>query len=182
MEEIKKRGRPKGSNDLVPRAKRTDMAKRSPDNFEAGDNNKFLSHALQISAMPVIDNTDPEQVSQRIGEYFQLCCDNDMKPTPAGLRNALRISKGTLSHWKNGIYREGTHQQIILEAYDLLDALWQDYMYNGKINPVAGIFIGKNAFNYRDQQEMVVTPNTTPEVEDIKTIEAKYAELPDIDD
>jgi hypothetical protein len=41
----------------------------------------------------------------------------------------------------------------------VLEALWEDYMQNGKINPVSGIFIGKNHFGYQDKQEVVLTPN-----------------------
>ena len=32
-------------------------------------------------------------------------------------------------------------------------------MLNGKMNPVSGIFLGKNNFEYADKQEVVVTPN-----------------------
>ena len=34
-----------------------------------------------------------------------------------------------------------------------------DYMQNGKINPVSGIFLMKNNMGYEDKTEMVVTPN-----------------------
>ena len=48
------------------------------------------------------------------------------------------------------------------------------------MNPVAGIFLGKNQWGYQDKQEYVLTPNTgTIEAVDPATIEAKYAELPD---
>jgi hypothetical protein len=33
-------------------------------------------------------------------------------------------------------------------------------MQNGKINPVSGIFLGKNNFGYQDNTEYVFTPNT----------------------
>ena len=36
---------------------------------------------------------------------------------------------------------------------------WEDYMQNGKINPASGIFIAKNLFQYKDQQDVVITPN-----------------------
>ena len=52
-------------------------------------------------------------------------------------------------------------------------------MQNGKITPVSGIFLGKNNFGYKDQQEYVLTPNQMGEIQDAKTIEAKYAELPE---
>jgi hypothetical protein len=152
-------------------------AAQIPDT-DPGDNTKYLSHALMIRDMPPIDIGDPEQVRGRINEYFALCAANDMKPSATGFRNALRIGKTTLWEWKQGSYRANTHQAIICEAYDVLEALWEDYMQNGKINPVSGIFLGKNNFGYQDKQEYVLTPNSNDSV-DAKTIEAKYAELPE---
>ena len=53
-------------------------------------------------------------------------------------------------------------------------------MMNGKINPVSGIFLGKNLYQYTDKQEYVVTPNTGGISEvDPTIVEAKYAELPE---
>ena len=54
-------------------------------------------------------------------------------------------------------------------------------MQNGKVNPVSGIFLGKNNFGYKDQQEYVVTPNQMGEHESPAAIEAKYDELPEGD-
>ena len=147
---------------------------------EPGDNQNFLAHALAIRNMPQIDTSDPVQVKQRIDEYFQLCVADDIKPSVKGFLNSLRVAKSTLWEWKQGHYRAGTHQQIILEAYDVLEALWEDYMMNGKINPVSGIFLGKNNFGYADKQEYVLTPNTQQiTLDDVKAIEHKYDELPE---
>lgn len=33
-------------------------------------------------------------------------------------------------------------------------------MNSGKVNPVAGIFLGKNNYGYQDKTEYVLTPNT----------------------
>jgi hypothetical protein len=147
---------------------------------EAGDNTKFLNHALTIMSWPLVDINDPEEVRTRIADYFQLCVANDIKPSVKGLENALRVNRSTIWEWKRGNYRAGTHQAIIVEAYDVMEALWQDYMQNGKINPVSGIFLAKNLFagQYSDKQELVLTPNQPTEV-DVATIEAKYAELPE---
>lgn len=150
------------------------------DLTEPGDNMKFLSHALAIRNLPEIDTKDPVQVKKRIDEYFQLCVVDDVKPSVKGFLNALRVAKSTLWEWKQGNYRAGTHQAIIVEAYDVLEALWEDYMMNGKINPVSGIFLGKNNFGYQDKQEYVLTPNQQQITqEDVKLIESKYEELPE---
>jgi hypothetical protein len=153
-----------------------------PDNVEPGDNTKFLTHAMNVRALPRIDTSDPVQVENRINEYFTMCAVDDVKPTVKGFLNALRVAKSTLWEWKQGNLRAGTHQAIIVEAYDLLEEMWEHYMMNGKINPVSGIFLGKNNFGYSDKQDIVVTPNTQAERVDVAVIEAKYAELPEIED
>ena len=152
------------------------------DLTQAGDNTKYLSHALTIMKMPGIDLTNPAEVRLRISDYFQLCADNDMKPSVKGLSNALKIGRTTLWEWKQGVVRAGTHQAIILEAYDALEALWEDYMQNGKINPVSGIFLGKNNFGYSDKQEYVLTPNSPAAQVDPATLEEKYADVIDADE
>lgn len=186
MEEEQKRGRgrPKGSKDIVPRKRNEMLNKFGEEHIEPGDNSRYLAHAMMIRELPKIDISDPVQVENRINDYLMLCFENDMKPTVKGLCNALgSISRNTLWAWRTGQHRKGTHEEIILRAYDLLEEMWENYMQNGKINPVAGIFLGKNNFGYQDKQEMVLTPNTgMPENVDVAAIEAKYAELPDVED
>lgn len=159
---------------------RPDLANFGQEYVEPGDNSRFLRHALATLNMPPIDISDPVQVENRIDWYFDHCANNEMKPTVTGFCNSLGITRNCLMQWKRGTYREDSHQAIILKAYALLEALWEDYMQNGKINPVSGIFLGKNNFGYQDKQEMVLTPNANEVREvDAAVIEAKYAELPE---
>ena len=165
------------------------MAKRSlqgvpPQNqldVEVGDNSRFLRHALATKNMPPIDISDIKQVEERIVWYFNHCTSDDVKPTVSGFCNSLGITRQTLLNWKTGTYRADSHQAVIIQAYSILEEMWEHYMMNGKINPVSGIFLGKNNFSYLDKQDIVVTPNVQNEAVDVKTIEAKYAELPDYD-
>ena len=152
---------------------------RGLKNMEAGDNSKYLAHNLAVMRMPAIQISDIQQVEQRINEYLALCIDHDMKPTLKGFCNSLKIARSTLFEWKRGTYRANTHQAVICQVYDMLEALWEDYMQNGKINPICGIFLGKNNFGYLDKQEYVVTPNTGYETMSPEVIAAKYDELPE---
>lgn len=154
-------------------------SKFGQENVEPGDNSRYLAHAMAIMRQPPVDLNDPEEVRERRDWYFQHCFDNDMKPTVSGLCNAFKISRQALLLWKNGTFRKDTHQAIILDAYAIMEELWENYMQNGKINPVSGIFLAKNNYGYTDKQEMVLTPNTQQETIDVATIEAKYAELPE---
>lgn len=136
-----------------------ELSEGGPAGMEPGENSKFVRHAMASWNLPPIDISDPEQVNQRLGEYFQYCADNDRKPQVVGMCNWLGISRNTLSTWKNGEYRNGTHSDIIRKAYDMLEEIWIDYMQNGKINPATGIFLAKNYWNYKDVADVVVTPN-----------------------
>lgn len=173
VEEKKQRAAMRASGEL-PAITRPDYQLQT----NPGDNTRYLLHALAIRDLPKIDTSDPKQVEQRLEWYFMHCAETDVKPTVKGFCNALGIAKQTLWQWKTGIRRAGTHEEMILRAYDTLEEMWEHYMMNGKINPVAGIFLAKNNFGYRDQQEYVLTPNQATQPVDPTTIEAKYAELP----
>lgn len=151
------------------------------EHVEPGDNSKYIRHALANLSMPPIDISDPVQVEERINWYFTHCFESDMKPTVSGFCNSLGITRQTLMTWKQGRFREDTHQAMILRAYRIMEELWENYMLNGKVNPVSGIFLGKNQFEgYSDRQELVLTPNHGQVEEvDVAAIEAKYAELPE---
>ena len=184
----KKRGRPTMTEEQKRenkerRAHGEMLPGRDPNglkNMEPGDNTRYLEHSFAVMRMPKIDHKDPEQVQQRIYDYLALCSQNDMKPTVNGFCNAIGVTRQTIFNWKTGVHREGTHQAIILEAYGLLEELWEDYMLNGKINPVSGIFLAKNLFTgYSDKQEFVLTPNQMGEAISPEALAAKYDELPE---
>lgn len=151
-----------------------------------GDNNKYTSFALAIMKLPKIDFRNPEQLQNRVLEYFQLCADHDMKPGVAAVGLAIGLDRRRLWEIRSGDYSHaaGIPREccdIIIGVYDSLEVLWEGYMSSGKINPVSGIFLAKNNFGYQDKQEYVLTPNQQNTAIDPATIEQKYAELPDGD-
>ena len=44
-------------------------------------------------------------------------------------------------------------------AYDMINSYYEHMMNNGKINPVAGIFLMKNNLGYKDTTDYVITGN-----------------------
>lgn len=136
---------------------------------EEGDNRKYLMVSLQLMNLPPIDLHNNEQVTNRLNEYFRIYADNDMKPTVAGMGLALNgLDRRRL--WEIKADAPSTHSVVnnmpidvrdtLKKAYKLLENMMENYMQNGKINPVAGIFLAKNNFGYVDKVEHVVTPNT----------------------
>ena len=141
-------------------------------NLEEGDNAKFLGVNIALFNMSKIDMHDPVAVQERLKEFFALYAENDMKPTVAGMAMALGMNRRTLWAIVNDQptgssgYLTALPQEVALvikKAHFLLENLWESYMNSGKINPVSGIFLGKNNFGYQDKQEMVLTPNTQNE-------------------
>ena len=118
----------------------------------------LIKKAASLS-LPPIDISDPQQVKQRITDYFNYCADNDRKPNIKGLGNWLGVSDETVIRWRKGDYRSDTHCEVIKKAVDLIQEMWWDYGHDGKCNPASWIFIGKNAFGMKDVQDVIVTPN-----------------------
>jgi len=151
--------------------------------IEPGDNARFVRLAMASWDLPPINISDPKQVEQRIAEYFKHCVENDRKPQLIGMANWLGVDRSTVNSWKRGEYRSDTHSPIIKKAIDLLEELWVDYMQNGKVNPGAGIFLGKNLFGYKDVADVVVTPNNPMQGLDAEQARKRLEEaIPDEDD
>ena len=148
-----------------------DLTAEGGELTQPGDNSRFVRYALASWNLPPIDISDPEQVKERIGQYFQHCIDNDRKPQIIGMCNWLGINRNTLNEWLNGVTRAATHGDIIKKAYNIIEEMWMDNMQNGRTNPAAGIFLAKNWFGYKDVADVVVTPNNP--MQDLNAEEAK---------
>ena len=156
---------------------RPDLENFGQEQVKPGDNARYLRHALAAYKLPPIDIANAKQVEERIEWFFNHCINDDMKPTVTGLCNALGISRKTLWDWEAGRVRSATHTDLIKRAKDILAELWEDYMLNGKINPVSGIFLGKNHFGYQDKSEVVLTPNNNLGAEpDPEEVRSRYLE------
>ena len=152
--------------------------------LEPGDNARFLKNAMAIMNLPSIDVHDPDQVAERINEYFTMMFNDDMKPTVPGFAMALGMSRQQVWSIVNDspVNGQGAMPNLpprasdfIKKGYAIMGSLWEDYMQNGKINPVSGIFLGKNHWGYKDQQEtVVVTPNLLGDGADQRQLEQKY--------
>ncbi len=137
--------------------------------LEAGDNSKITSISIRLFNMPNIDLDDVEAVAERLTEFFTVYVQNDMKPTVSGMAIALnghsRQWLWALVHDKQtggAGYQAPLRPEVadtIKKAYFLMETQWESYMNSGKVNPVAGIFLGKNNFGYQDKTEYVLTPN-----------------------
>lgn len=170
VDAVKKRGRPKGSGGNV----RLDQQVVT----EPGDNTKYLTFALALKALPKVDMKNPEEVAQRVTVYFETCAEHDIKPGMASLALSFGLDRRSLWEYINGKMAKNREvSDTLKKASQILDTMMENYMQNGKINPVSGIFLMKNNFGYQDKQEVVVTPSGPLDgTKDTKALEAQYVD------
>ena len=131
-------------------------------------NSRMIRKNLKIMQLPTVALTDADAVSARITEYFQIEDEAGFKPSVAGLANSLGLDRRRLIEIVHGSDRRGNMpydlpkpvSDIIKRAYKIMEQNWEDYMQQGQINPVSGIFLGKNNYAYQDKTEYVLTPNS----------------------
>lgn len=160
----------------VIKQRRPKRAEQMQVQTEPGDNRAYILHSLKLADLPPCNVQSLEEVTQRIKTYFEICAEDDMKPSVAGLALAMDIDRTYL--WEIRAGRKGKNPDIantIKKAMKILDLQMVDYMQNGKINPVSGIFLMKNNFGYADKQEVILTPNSPlGDTKDTKELEERY--------
>ena len=152
-------------------------------NLEPGDNAKFLQKNLHLMNLPDIDLHNVSEVEELVEYYFDFMVQSDTKPTVSGLAMALGMNRRTLIAIVNDYATGGAGYKtalppgvalVIKKAHKIMETLWEDYMQNGKLNPVTGIFLGKNNYGYQDKTEYVVTPNVQQDNYDPDSIRERY--------
>lgn len=159
--------------------KESRKVRRRPDSTvqaEPGDNSKFTRHNRMLYELVPVTFESAEEVKERTITYLDICEQNDMKPSVAGYALALGIDRVNLWRIVTGAtVKPAEVRNVLKRAYDLLNAQMEDYMQNGKINPVSGIFLMKNSFQYQDKQEIQVSANQG-DAESPDQLAAKYAD------
>lgn len=158
---VRKRGRPKGSTNKTKR-----ISPSRPEQSvitEPGENTKYILHDMKLSSLPAIDVNNPDQMQQRITDYFRICSEDDIKPSVSSLGLAFGISRITLFKWINGqapqALANNESRNTLKRAYDSINSYYEHMLNNGKINPVSGIFLLKNNYGYQDTTQHIIQAN-----------------------
>jgi len=161
----KKHPRPKRSEDYQP-------------HYEPGDMSRMISNAMGLANMGDVDMYDPEQVERRVMQFLQYMIEHDMKPTVESMALAFNTNRTQLWKWKEGVesHLPERSRNAIKKGYSLMNQLLTQTMADGKINPVAAIFLLKNNHAYKDQTDVVVTPNNPYQAASDEELKGKYLE------
>lgn len=92
----------------------------------------------------------PEDLKAKITAYFELCENMSKVPNKAGLALALDTTRETLSDYED----KPEYSDAIKIAYTQIENAWVDTSISREHNAAGAIFYLKNAFHYRDQQNI----------------------------
>ena len=131
-----------------------------------GDIAKITKEALTVGLIwDPIDTKDPEQLKQRAIDYFNYCIANDSRPGNMGLYSAWGLSRQAVNQALRSETANSARIDTIKKCLDILAAIREKLMAEGKINPVTGIFWQKNFDGMKDTQDVVLTPSSGQEIE-----------------
>lgn len=96
-----------------------------------------------------------ELLEQKIDEFFNYCCNNNIKPNQPLLRIWLGISKSTFNEWKSP--SKNRDKSVVLErALDIMEVF---LLCNIDTHPTGTIFLLKTSYGYVETSKMDLTTN-----------------------
>ena len=119
-----------------------------------------------------------EECAERLNDYFKQCSETGQIPTVEDMSLALGVTRWIVRDWEADVVRNPVRAHMIKKAKQILAGIDAKLVSEGKIPQVTYIFRAKNFFGMRDQQDVVLTPNTSPlgETQDVNALKKKYLE------
>lgn len=145
---------------------------------EEGYNTRRIRFMREILPTEPLNYNDVAEMERRFANYLELCAVWDMKIGNQAAYAAIGISKELAWEWENRSQGNPTRRDFIKKVRQFCAMYREGLMEDGKVNPVTGIFWQKNYDGMKDQQEVVLTPNTSPlgEQQDTEALKQKYLE------
>lgn len=142
-------------------------------NIESGGTENYTRHTLKIGMLPKVMLKNTQDVADRVRLYFELCIEDDMKPTFAGFCLAMGMGRSSMTDVLNGRannYIPEETRALLEQCYYMLTAETEQFMVDGKINPVAGIFLMRNNMGYTNDESTTLKIETQEKKQDTKAL------------
>lgn len=142
--------------------------------MKKSENEAYIRHSMELFAFKPINLRlcQPQDIQERCISYFEKCIKDNMKPNVAGFALAVGCTRVSLMNYISGATAIPTENQAELtKFYAVLNVLMEEYVMNGKINPLSSVFLMKNNFGYKDASEVVQVNNKVEAVNPERLIE-----------
>lgn len=139
-------------------------------------NKSLIIHVKKVRAIKKPTPHFPNTIRTACDTYFDLCEEDGVKPSVAGLSVALGVSRDTLLSWVRGeISLESA--DVVKEYFSLIEIFDETSIKDNRTNAVSGIFMMKNNHGYKDE---VVTKVIDEREISNEEIERKYLKMHEI--
>ena len=163
----------------------------SDKDTKIANNIAYTKHSMRLMSYKPLNLLlcTPRELQKRCVDYLTACEQDEIRPTIAGFAFALGMTRQTLLRYVSGETACPIENYEVLERfYSMLNAMMENFMQEGTINNISGIFLLKNNFGYKDQQDFVVN-NKQEEVvsedtllEEADLLTKSLPKLADLDD
>ena len=125
---------------------------------KAEDISRCMTNCMMFYDRPIVKSDD--ECRQRLYDFFDTCQKTGQLPTVEKMVMALGAVKSTVWNWENGIQCSSERMNLIKKAKEFIASFESEMVTEGKINPVVYIFRAKNYFGMKDQQDVVLRPES----------------------
>ena len=156
----------KKAEDVVPVKKERPLRGRGgTQNFpsviagaKSEDISRCLRNCLMFYDRPIVKSD--EECRERLYDFFDTCEKTGQLPTVEKMIMCLGAVKSTVWEWEQGNGCSSTRTNLIKKAKEFIASFESEMVTEGKINPVVYIFRAKNYFGMKDQQDVVLKPES----------------------
>ncbi len=125
--------------------------------YDVTDPARFTIFALAVASIGGGSNDrDPDDLRRRFYAYLELCARCKMKIGNLQAYASMGIAYRTAQSWASGERGSPEHRKLMQEVTSICAASRENLVQAGQLNPVIGIFYGKNFDHLQDQTEHVV--------------------------
>ena len=139
-------------------------------------NRTTIAHIRKVRKIKKPSPMFPNTIEEACEEYLNICEEDGIKPSVAGLGFALGVSREILLQWVRGEVSVEC-ADVVRYYFSMLEVFDETALKDNKTNAVAGIFLGKNNYNYKDQVEHKIVDDREVSNEEI---ERRYRQMHEI--
>ena len=152
---VKPKGKPRGRNGTG-----TASVTKYTKNLPESDISRIIRESYQYFNRPIVKSD--EECADRLNDYFRQCNEEGQMPTVEDMALALGTTRQSVWEWENGQSCSRDRSYMVKKAKAIIAGIDAKLAAEGKIPQVVYIFRAKNFYGMKDQQDVIVTPNTDP--------------------
>lgn len=144
-------------------------------------NANYIIHARRLSELPKIALSDPEEIRERVNFYYQLCVTDGVRPNLPGLALAFGLTRTGLINAMSDKRMTREAAQELGRGIAMMDEILSGMVLDGKVMPVAAIYLMNNWLGYKNASEVTTRTETIETGVDQKALEQKYQSVIDVE-